>query len=338
MANKNYLLNDKFPKAIKNATSTSDGLMSSLDKSRLDSVFEFGLLSPVTHEKDGIMVKEDKIKLDGIEENANNYIHPDNPNTRHVSDDEKTKWNNQTKYTNLTPTPTAIGGIEKGTTFDKMDVTQVLNRLLYPYLNPTISNISITPSTTILELGSSFNITRVKFNINSESIASDSSINYTLILNGTSLSQFTGNKVVDKTINTIVNSTSTLSVKVDDVSNNKQFNFNLITYKFIYPMYYGIINNSDTINNTLIKSKTKLLQEKGTKTLKFTTNNQKMIFAYPKSYGKLSTIYDANNFNILNTFAISEVNVTANDGNTVVYYVYCNDSSSVSNYSIKFVY
>lgn len=66
MANKNYLLNDNFPKAIKNATSTSDGLMSSEDKANLDSVFEFGLLTPVTPDKDGIMSKEDKIKLDNI--------------------------------------------------------------------------------------------------------------------------------------------------------------------------------------------------------------------------------------------------------------------------------
>ena len=120
-AHKNYLLNDKFPKAIKNATSTNDGLMSSEDKARLDSVFEFGLLSPVTPEKDGIMTKEDKIKLDGIEENANYYVHPDDENTRHVSDAEKNKWNTQTKYTNRAPTPVKVGGIEAGSTFDNVD-------------------------------------------------------------------------------------------------------------------------------------------------------------------------------------------------------------------------
>lgn len=36
--NKNYLLNDKFPKQIKNATSTSDGLMSAEDKRKLDNI------------------------------------------------------------------------------------------------------------------------------------------------------------------------------------------------------------------------------------------------------------------------------------------------------------
>lgn len=33
---------------------------------------------------DGLMSSEDKVKLDGIEENANNYVHPDEPGWKHV--------------------------------------------------------------------------------------------------------------------------------------------------------------------------------------------------------------------------------------------------------------
>ena len=39
----------------------------------------------------GLMSKEDKSKLDGIEANANNYIHPDNESTRHITDAERAK-------------------------------------------------------------------------------------------------------------------------------------------------------------------------------------------------------------------------------------------------------
>lgn len=42
---------------------------------------------------DGKMSKSDKAKLEGIEKNANHYVHPDNPNTRHVTDAEKVFWN-----------------------------------------------------------------------------------------------------------------------------------------------------------------------------------------------------------------------------------------------------
>ena len=94
-SNKNYMLNDKFPKQIKNATSTSDGLLSAEDKSRLDNLFEFGALTPATPDKDGIITKEDKAKLDGVEDGANNYIHPNNENIRHVTDEQITIWTNK---------------------------------------------------------------------------------------------------------------------------------------------------------------------------------------------------------------------------------------------------
>ena len=53
-----------------------------------------GIFTPeVTDEFDGLMSSGDKIKLDNIEENANNYIHPDNIDTRHVSDTQIEYWN-----------------------------------------------------------------------------------------------------------------------------------------------------------------------------------------------------------------------------------------------------
>lgn len=56
---------------------------------------EFNLLftPEVTEEFSGLMTNTEKIKLDNIEENANYYTHPDNTDTRHVSDAEKEYWN-----------------------------------------------------------------------------------------------------------------------------------------------------------------------------------------------------------------------------------------------------
>lgn len=48
-------------------------------------------------------------------------------------------------YTNTTPMPAAIGGLAKGTTFEKMELDDVLNRLLYPYVKFTWS-VSATPN------------------------------------------------------------------------------------------------------------------------------------------------------------------------------------------------
>ena len=46
-----------------------------------------------TGEANGLMSKEDKTKLDGIAANANNYVHPDDTNTKHVSEAQIAAWN-----------------------------------------------------------------------------------------------------------------------------------------------------------------------------------------------------------------------------------------------------
>ena len=110
------------------ATQSNNGLMSAADKKKLDSVetgatnykhpdtHPAGMIdedsthrfvsdseketwnakadtTAVTTEANGLMSKEDKKKLDGIEEGANKYVHPNDANTRHVTDKEKETWN-----------------------------------------------------------------------------------------------------------------------------------------------------------------------------------------------------------------------------------------------------
>ena len=62
------------------------------------------LLTPeACSEYDGLLSSDDKKKLDSIEENANFYTHPDNVDTRHVSDAQIEYWNNkaENKLANL---------------------------------------------------------------------------------------------------------------------------------------------------------------------------------------------------------------------------------------------
>lgn len=54
------------------------------------------LLTPEScSEYDGLLSSDDKKKLDSIEENANFYTHPDNVDTRHVSDAQIEYWSNK---------------------------------------------------------------------------------------------------------------------------------------------------------------------------------------------------------------------------------------------------
>lgn len=72
-----------------------------------------------TIEKDGLMSKEDKTKLDGVDENANNYTHPEkHPATiitedathKFITEAERTSWNAKSNfsgsYNDLTNKPT----------------------------------------------------------------------------------------------------------------------------------------------------------------------------------------------------------------------------------------
>ena len=65
----------------------------------------------------GLMPREDKIKLDTVEEGANNYVHPDShsasiieqdENHRFVSDEQISKWNNNSSNIKYDPDMEAI--------------------------------------------------------------------------------------------------------------------------------------------------------------------------------------------------------------------------------------
>ena len=57
------------------------------------------------------------------------------------------------QYTNSTPTPSPLGGIPAGSTFAAQTMTQMWNRLLYPYQFPVFTSFSITGQAAILEVG-----------------------------------------------------------------------------------------------------------------------------------------------------------------------------------------
>lgn len=66
-------------------SSINDAIRDELDK-KVDKEEGMGL-------SERSFTTAEKNKLKGIEENANNYVHPDNENTRHVSDSLIEKWN-----------------------------------------------------------------------------------------------------------------------------------------------------------------------------------------------------------------------------------------------------
>ena len=268
-----------------------------------------------TQSADGFMAAADKKKLDGVEEGATV---------------------NDTKYKNQTPSTVAVGGIPKGYVpdADGVEVVDMIDKLLHAYVAPQVSASASPTNGGVFEVGTSQQVTAVTVNI---TLGSTGIKKIEVFDGGSSLGSLTsgiqaGANTVTLTEALTISSNKQLSVTVTD-NEDKTVTAKTGTFTFVNPYYYGAIAATATPTEELIKAATKSVTTKGNKTFNFTCSNQKMLFAYPKSYGALSKILDQNNFDVTDTFTQTEVSV---DG--VDYYAYTNAASTVSNFKMMFNY
>ena len=132
--------------------------------------------------------------------------------------------------------------------------------------------------------------------------------------------------------------------------NNKSYtDSKSIDIKFVSPLYKTILDttalasvSSDNAENikTLVMGGDKILQ--GTKNYtmsNLTFTNSRIAYMYPKSLGALTSVKDANNFEVLDTFTKLEVNIprTETPTETVAYYIYIStDTSTLNNGKLIF--
>lgn len=242
-------------------------------------------------------------------------------------------------------TPIALGGIEEGEDLNNLSVQEVLTQLLYPYVAPSVSAYLVySPSGTVFEKGVNVEITAFKgsFVKKSEPIQSIAFYDGANILSETS-ENLESNTIYTHNFDEPIIITSNLSNTrfrfgvVDETS--KRVLANTSSINFYYPYYFGVIGDYvEDITGDLITEMTKKVEAKGNKTHSFTTFNECMIIAYPKTYGSLKKILDQNSFDVTATFTKSEVVVVGLDGTEQKYYVYRNNASTVSNFKMTFQY
>ena len=236
-------------------------------------------------------------------------------------------------------TPSAVGGIPAGTDLNGLTSLEILTMMLYPYIKPTVSATG-TPNGGTFEIGDNKTITNVRVVVGKKS----KKITKVEVFDGvTSLGLLD-----DATIEN--GGTFNFPVNIEVASVNKQLTASVTdeqgsevtaktgAFTFIYPYYVGVCGDGDVIDETLITGLTKKIETKATKTISYTTVNQKMVFAYPASYGAIKSIIDPNNFDVTATFTSTTVSVTGLDGTAQNYYVYVNGASTQSNFTMKFNY
>lgn len=218
-------------------------------------------------------------------------------------------------YTNLTPVPVTLGGIEAGSTFDETPIEDVLDQLLYPYQSPLVS-LSTVPNSNLREFGDDVISVLLTANTTERTYPIT---DITFKRGGVTLQS--GLLTTYNEPNDVVTNT-TFSVEVDDGSgepgvptiSNQSFNF-------VYPFYWGV--GAPGLTMTQIAALTKSISTKSTKAVTTSPNSEVYYFAYPASYGPLSDILDDNAFSTISdyTYRQSE-SFTGLDGTPQDYDVY----------------
>ena len=200
------------------------------------------------------------------------------------------------------------------------NVEEALNKLIadYYYVAPSVTSFTATPNGGIFEVGHVVSAP-ITFNWNyNKDITTQTLTDCTL----------TDNTIRTATYNSDITSNKTFTLNASDGKNNVSKS---ISYTFVSPYYTGV-STTNTLTETDIKALTKKVETKGNKTINYTTTQSYMVFAYPSSYGAISSIIDQNGFNVTDSFVRNTVTV-----NSVEYYVYCSNQCSGS-YTMKFSY
>ena len=240
-------------------------------------------------------------------------------------------------YTNETPVPQALGGISKGTKFTNKPITEVLDMLLYPYVTFSVS-ISMSPKNggvvrtqdNQTVTGCNVSITKGSADITKIEVKYGNTVKATKTSNiGTSNSFTFDSPITIRSSSSVKNLTVTAT---DSTGASKSATSG--TFTFVDPYYYGVttkVASELTINDIL--DMTEDVKTKGSKAYTYTMNQQRAVIAYPASYGNLSSIKDANNFEVLDTF-----NKVTIENYGVNYYVYVLDGLNTATMKYTFSY
>ena len=244
----------------------------------------------------------------------------------------------ETTFDSGTLASVAVGGIAKGTDLSKYSVKELLENILCPYVEFSLNVSSVTPNNSPYEKGTSVNLTKVNVTVtkgskNITSLKLYESDKTTLIGEITDVATnntFTINKNVTSSVSFYAEATDGTKTKGDSSS----------FLSFYDPTFYGVLDVNyelNTENSALITNQNKkLLANKNNVSCSYTAKDQYPFFAYPASYGDLTSIVDSSNLDFTNDFNKTTMNLNVKSG-TVSYNIYVlKNVTEVTNYTFIF--
>ena len=134
---------------------------------------------------------------------------------------------------------------------------------------------------------------------------------------------------------TTFSDTTSFIGQVDDVADNgngpSTANSNTVTYSFVYPYYFGFGDPGLTASQVAALTKD-VIASTASKTVTFNPNvgGKKFYFAYPASYGALTSILDVNNFETIGDWTLTTTNITGLDTTAQSYRIYSFNNTVVA--------
>lgn len=191
-------------------------------------------------------------------------------------------------YTNLNKVPTAIGGVKKDTTFNKVPQKEVLDMLLYPFQNPSFTSFTVGGQTSVnFEVGEIIPASNKTFVWTIENAANLKA--NSIILNSETGLPNTGSKVQPvPELTKNVAGTHTFTIKAKN-TNDVEFS-RTITYNWLVKRYWGV-SSSEELTDAEILAFSQELSTNKNKSLKYDcTGGKYFYFAYPSSFGNADNI------------------------------------------------
>lgn len=222
------------------------------------------------------------------------------------------------------PTPTTIGGIPAGTTFDEVPVSDVLMMLLYPYQLPAFTAFTISGLTNV-EVGVSFpEMARsVNWSLTNTQNVQPNIIGIYNVTDGFSMASglpVTGPAIVNFPVITSTSSTtktwriSALNTQGDTLTRNFSISWN-------WAIYYGESSNNNITGFEVTSLRVKNISASPNSTASFIGGGYKY-YTYPVSMGLRTNFKDAsNNLDVAMEPAYT-VNVINEHGIPALYYVH----------------
>jgi len=242
---------------------------------------------------------------------------------------------NDMSYVRTTPVPQKIGGIDAGTVFNT-DIVGVLDMLLYPYQNPSVSltsNVATTTRQKGLDSIDGIVLTATCTKKTSPLFKVEFYIGSTLL---DSQEYEEGKTVYTYEYTETVTDITTFSAKLYDT--RSKTGTSSITYNFYYPNFSCVTTNeiSNITIDEIVENGTMRLEAKANKTLNFTGNMARYIFCYPQSWGNLTSVLDDKGFEYLPSFKKITMTYTSGTDSVPMYSYILQEPCSLTNYKMTF--